>query len=746
MNIKLNNIINITGVFLLSLSLFMYEVIITRLLSTILAYHFVFITISFSILGLGIGGLLVYKSKINFKINKISFILSIIYIFIILVIYKLPYVNIFLLYSIISSLPFILGGIVLSKLFLDENKISNKLYFSDLIGSAIGSLVIIYFMDTYGFMITVFIISSISMVASLIFSIRNKDKLSIIILLAFLTLISLVNEKNNLLRLEQNFTSYLTSPITVIEYFRKKGAEDVNPIFTKWDSISRTDVIKESERQMTIITDGGASTTMVKFNDKLEELNYLKNDASYIPFSIGKSNNTLIIGSGGGKDVLYALLSGSKNIDSVEINPSTIKAVNYFKEFNGDIYNYDGVNLYIEDGRNFVEKTVKKYDKIYLSMVMTNSVNNGGMSFSENYIYTEEAFKRYFEILKDDGHLIFMFHSIQDMLRGINTGLKSLKDLGIENEKLKDQFIAINSFTNKEIKLHGNKITMPIIIFKKTPFTNNEIKNISKSIDLQDREVINLPTVKYFDIYQLLSEEGVTIKDLYKVTPFNIEPTTDNKPFFYDFSKHLPLSLISFLIFMILIVLKLLIKLRKNKKIMKHVMYFSLIGIGFMLIEIPLIQKSILYIGNPAKAFSYILFSILLSSGLGSYFSNKKIFNIKINGKKIIFILIPIIALWSYYLLSNTMFNFIDISMTNKLLLFFILLFPLGFFMGMALPHGIRDLATKELQKYIPLVWGVNGILSVFGSVLALAISMSYGYNITIAIGALTYLSVIFID
>ncbi|MTI48540.1 hypothetical protein [Sporosalibacterium faouarense] len=736
-------LIKLLGIFLLSTSLFVYEVLVTRLFSTILYYHFVFLTVSIAILGIGFGGIIIYKFKRNYSISLLSLILSLTYIICILIIYKLPFLDSFLFYAFLSSIPFVIGGAILSLLFLDGGSESNKLYFADLIGSTFGSILIIPMMDRLGFMVSVFVVSLIALIAAFLFaSLKQEKKSKTVISFLVVIVLMLIVQKNYLNELERNFTSYITSTVTTIEHLRNEN-KDVDIVYSKWDSISRTDVIEEENNIKTVITDGGASAPMIQFDGNIESIEYLKDRVNYLPFALGDNQDVLLIGPGGGKDVLLALLGGSKNIDAVEINPSTIEAVKEFSEYNGDVYNLEGVNLVIDDGRSFVETTEKKYNNIYLGMVMTNAVSNGGMGLSENYIYTKEAYKAYFNHLKKDGYLSLMLHSANDTLRAINTGIEVLEEMGIARGEVKKHFVVINSMTNDMSEEHKKTISMPVLIFKKEPFTNEEIESIFIEINNQNRVIVNLPDIKYTDIYDAYSKGDIELNDLYEQFPVNIKPTIDDKPFFYDTSKGIP-DVIKALLIGVAFIIAIggYWAISRNRQITKSIIYFSLIGFGFMLIEIPLIQKSILFLGNPTRAFSYILFALLLSCGIGSYFSNKRIVNISIRGRQIIFILIPALTIVFQFILSTLINDLSSLDQVGKFIVLTAILFPLGFFMGMAFPKGIKKLNDSGFDNHIPLIWGVNGVMSVAGSAVALALSMTIGFTFTIIFGGLMYLAI----
>ncbi|MGB4439066.1 MAG: spermine synthase, partial [Sedimentibacter sp.] len=408
------------SVFLTTMALFIYETLLTRLFSTLLSPGLVFIIVSMAILGSGIGAILTYK-YIN-KDNSIklltstSILMPIIFITVVSIMYFLPFNPTVAIYLPASILPFIAGGIITSIIFKEMASQSNKLYLLDLLGAGLGSLLVIKVMNSFGFIRSVIIISIIAGISAVSISLYCKKKKSLIIPSVFLILISVLFISNNLIEdIENKFFAYYTNPKKLVGSYNET-AGNTEILFSNWDALSRTDVIKvEGRDELLIATDGGAAAPIIKFNGDLKSVEYLKFDVNYIPFAFGENDKSLVIGSGGGNDVLYALLGGNKNIDAVEINPSTIEAVNRFNEFSGDIYNYPGVNSYNQDGRYFIENSNEKYDNIYLSKVMTNSIENTMYSLAEYYIYTEEAINQYFDHLTDNGKLTFVAHNTFDL-------------------------------------------------------------------------------------------------------------------------------------------------------------------------------------------------------------------------------------------------------------------------------------------------------------------------------------------
>lgn len=421
----LKRIIMLLSIFFISVSLFIYQVVLTRLYSAVLSYHYVFLTTSFAIFGLGIGSILAYKLKkkngkgkaiskpskkmvnkgdIERHINKGSIILAVSYITVFSLNYLLPFVNNVLVYIVLGTIPFLVGGYLYSILFTEFSGISGKLYFADLIGSGAGSVAVILLLNNTGMFRTILIICIIALMPALILPAFTKKIKVIAYILPLMLIAGLLLPGQYITSIEKNFKGILNNPTKTFGSLKRAGMSP-EIVFSEWNAFSRTDVIKvpEQPNEMILTIDGSANSPMYKFDGDFDSLEGFKGDTGFLPFVVGSNSKTLLIGPGGGRDVLYALAGGSKDISAVEINTSSIDAVEAFGEFNGDIYKRSEVKVYGEDGRSFVRKSKDKYDLIFLSLVMTNTSQGMAYALSENYIYTVEAMRDYLDHLNDNG-------------------------------------------------------------------------------------------------------------------------------------------------------------------------------------------------------------------------------------------------------------------------------------------------------------------------------------------------------
>ncbi|AOY77746.1 hypothetical protein [Clostridium formicaceticum] len=736
------NILLLIGISMLTMSLIFFEVLLTRLFSTILMYHFAFLITSIAILGLGVGGMVAYKKeKIRVFIAKYTLVLPLSYLIIILGIYIFPFLNNLIIYGILAMLPFIIGGTIISSVFKEKSSISNRIYFADLTGSALGSLGILFLLNRWGFMYSLLVIVLFGCIGSLLLTVSLWEKKKIIApLLLLLFIVIILFQGIWIESLEASFLAYYTSPNTVISYLQNtKGVRSID--FIGWNAMARTDVIETLDaRERIIITDGGASAPMMKFNGNLEEIEYLKEEIGFIPFSFGKKEKNLIIGSGGGRDVLFALLGEAINIDAVEINPLTIKAVEKHKDFSGDLYNTQDVNLFVEDGRSFVERTEEKYDNIYLSMVMANAVEHSTLALSEGYVFTVEAFEKYMDLLTEDGKLSFVMHSRADVFRGLNTAIQVLLNRGVEKNNILDYFVIINGTSLEDTHSSSDAMLhMPLLMIKKSPFTEIEYDKIQSIVNQQERGAIHINSSTVLSKYLDFSKGKIDYAALVDDATLNLKPVTDENPFFYNFFKGISSTLTVLLLFSGFMLIK-IFRTIKEEEIKRSSMYFALLGIAFMLVEIPLIQKMVLFLGNPTIAFSYILFVLLVSGGLGSLLSSHKIWQ-RYTGTKYLPLLLIGFFLFSQNMAMRTAISiFMDVGMHLKLIIIAMIISPLGFFMGMPFPAGIRKLQEKGKVDEIPLVWGINGAASVLGATLALIASIKWGFYVSETIAGIIYI------
>lgn len=777
------------GIFLISLATLLLEFSMTRVLSVSLWYHFAFMIISVALLGFGISGVVLTLSRKlkEIKTDKLLTILSMCFgvsvVASFLIINLIPFdpfsfftdsVQFVYLpvYYLLITIPFFFSGLIISILLTKFKSEVSKLYFFDLLGAGLSCFVFVVLMPEFGGNGIMVFIAAFGFFASIIFSFKNYKALAVIAFVLMGIGFSFLIDKDSRLpiRVTENkiFGNYILS------------RPDLK-IFSGWNTISKIDVMKEEEPspdgydvQLAIIDDGNASTNIPNVN-RLPPLTKPA-DASNLAFACGKDsiNRVFILGSGGGGEVLVSLYHNAGEVIGVEIN-------GLLNELIGDklvywtgplIKNNKQVKIITDDARSVIRSDKVLNDVIISAHTISSSaVSSGAMSMVENYIMTKEAVKEYLEHLKSDG-VIYVSRPETQVPKLISTFKEAGKELGIQNDY--KNFIVFKRPLNS---FEENKSFMAGIIYKKDGFNDLDVINVryeasSLSLDI-DYDPLENQDGLYKDLIQA-KDIGSIIKGRQ-----NLIPATDDKPFFDDnfgfgnfnwanvketFSqnnkailalKDKPVAEVTLLIMLIQIVLVSFIFMifpfifkKKEESInfeKKYLVYFALLGLGYIMLQISMIQKFTLFLGQPVYTMLTVIATMLVASGIGSKYS--VIFYEK--KKKSILSIFIIIGVYSILLgfLNPFIFSALSgVGIIVRILISILLIFPLGFFMGMPFPLGI-SLIRDEENRYIPLAWAVNGFFSVIGTVITMILAMILGFKIVFTISGIFYLiSMIFMS
>jgi hypothetical protein len=462
----------------------------------------------------------------------------------------------------------------------------------------------------------------------------------------------------------------------------------------------------------------------------------------YIPFTMKDDPKVLIIGSGGGRDVVAAISSGSTDVTTVEINPIIFQTVRSYGERTGNLYDHEYVNSNVDEGRSFVSRSTEKFDIIYIPFVDTwASVSSGGLGVSENFLYTVEGFQEYYDHLEDDGKIVAVRWLI-DAPRFVTTFTQLLENNDVSRDDVHRHIITVSS----ESTVQDPSVTMSIL--SKEPFTESEISFLSDSFERNAYKSILIPGKVMLEPYPSLLRDNIHLEEFNEQFPTKVHPVTDDSPFFLSFEKPIPKILETLLYVSIVIAGSFLVIpfmwMRKDAakfssiRVSSIVLYFAALGAGFILIELALLQKLILLLGNPTMTFAILLFTMLLSSGLGSLASTKFM---KVGIRNLTFAILGIVGIGFFYaiMLPLLINSVISEEFVVKVAVSVAMLAPIGFLMGMPLPTGMRVLKSN-LSTYIPWMWAINGAFSVLGAVLTVVVGILYGASYALGMGILIYL------
>ncbi len=754
------------GIFLISLATLALEISLIRFFSISQWYHFAFMIISIALFGIAASGtfLTIKKLRNPLFISSILFSLSALVGFFVTndvifdpfeAIINFKHIFILLVYYIFLGLPFFFFGIIVAySLSRFQNK-AGKIYFYNMSGSALGTLSSLLFIAIFNVK-TIFVISLLGLLSSLFF-INSTIQKNTILNKSFKKLF--INKKNIIIVLIilNLLLFFIPVDLNISKYKELRQAlnvPDSKLVDTKYNSFSMVDIVKSSftryapglsptfkgnlPEQIGITVDASNMNSITKY----ENLGFIDNLPSSIPYSLVQNPKVLVINSGAGLDVLAGLKNNAE-VTALEANQIVIDLLkNNYADYSGNIYNK--AEIIFEEGRSFINSKREKYDVIIISLAGNVLSSSAGISgLSENYLLTKEAFEDYYNSLSDDGFLVvtrWLLYPPRESLRLFSLALE------IDNEA-------------KNIAMFRSWTTVTLVLSKKD-LDATKIKNF---INKNKFDIIYLPSdftpnvnLKFKEPYYYNAVQNlIKNKDsFYKDYIFDVKPVTDNKPFYFNFfklSKFNELSKIigqrwnpffdsGFLLFFILIqalilaLIFILLPMKFYNKIdkKKPLAYFFAIGISYLFIEIVLIQKFVLFLGHIIFSSSLIIFSMLLFSSLGALYSQK----IKFKNLNKIILAIFILVIFYLLLLNFIIDYFIPLNLIPKMILTVIITAPLGFVMGFPFPLGIRAI-KKELVTW---AWAVNGSASVLSPILAVMLALFFGYNIVLFLAGLIYL------
>jgi len=504
-----------------------------------------------------------------------------------------------------------------------------------------------------------------------------------------------------------------------------------------------------------LLVDGDDLNGIVRKNSDLSFVPYLP---SAIVYELRPEAEVLVLEGRGGLDVVTARSLGAKRVTVVEANALIIEAA-------AEAYLAPEVQVVIDTGRSYLRRTEQTFDVIVLTLTSSyHPVRSGAYSLAEDYRYTVEAFADMLRILKPDGLLVVARWEQwppSESLRAFLLAVTALERSGLEPGSRLAMWRGYNLST---------------LLVKKSPFTSSELNQIrrfaqEKSFDLsylpgltrKETNIYNvLPEAMDYDACQVLLDRQKRAGFLAEY-PFDITPPGDDRPFFGHFFKWSQVRELwaemgktwqpfggagYFVILIILVVVLFLTGLLVLLPILfrggSHfspfstgrlsiLFYFGMLGLAFLLVEIPLIQSFMLYLGHPAYSVSVVLFSLLLFSGLGSRWAHR----IPI---QFVFLFLVLNLLVLPWFLPTLFALTLKWSFGARLVMAVAVIAPLGLSMGVPFPTGIHRLAKAQGQAWlIPWVWGVNGSMSVVSAVLAALLALSFGYRWVLWLGALCY-------
>ncbi len=775
------------GVALVSGALLMTELSLTRIFSVTMYYHFAFMAISIALFGLSASGVYVFLWRDRFAgvsterlLASHAFAYAVLTVCALAILVRLRVgltytpsnVALMTLTYVLAALPFFAGGAAISIAIARLSASVNAVYGADLLGAASACLLLLPVLNRLGAPGAIVTAGLLGAGAAVLFAPPDRRRRSTMrgAVLAVVVLAAAM------------------WPLRLFSVSTTKGHENHPVLFSKWNSFSRIGVYDQpygawslSERYTGPLPDthlmdidSAAGTQILRFGGDVRDVQYLQYELTAIGYRLfgepgtpqGAPPRALVIGPGGGRDLLSALVFGASHVDGVEINPIIANDVmrDRFRDYSGAIYEHPSVRIHVEDGRSFVRRSPDRYDIIQASLVDTWAATSAGAcTLTENSLYTVEAFDDYLDHLSDRGVL--------SISRWVFDGLRLIS--------LAQEACAIHGWNAADRLAIIQYDKVATFLLKKTPFTPAERDRLAAAAQALDFTVLYLPGRSpnrlgdarddYAEL--ILAQDRRAFLDHY---PLDVTPTTDDRPFFFHTTKLrnqrfvaaamrlfgrpvesapaagawgtggltalLVLLVVSSLLVVAFVIGPLALTARSALAPgwLRPLAYFGCLGAGFMLIEVALLQRFVLLLGHPVYSLTVTLLSLLLGTGIGSL-ASRHVSDARLpRVAALMCVSITVVALLWASVLPAVIRVAIAWPLPVRLAVAALLMVPAGMLMGVPLPAGVRLLGIARPQL-IPWAWGINGALSVLGATLAVFIAMNWGFSTTLVCGGLLY-------
>ncbi|HEY1527173.1 MAG TPA: hypothetical protein VGH51_13125 [Candidatus Angelobacter sp.] len=693
-----------------------------------------------------------------------------------------------------AAVPFFLTGLLFSVLFARSSSHIPQLYGADLAGGATACLAVVPLLNFIGAPNALLLASACMAVAAALWSDQIKMRRVACALAAVFVLLIAANYSGKLIDViyakgvyrDPKWIEYARwNAISRIEVDTHLGGRYVVIDADATTAIMNVDPAKWAQN--------GAPTPMHTGLPDISGFNWKKSLMAAAPSVanvLRPHGDFAIIGPGGGVDVMRAVANGSPNVTGIEINPTIVNNVmrGRYADYSFHLYDLPQVHIHVQDGRSYIRSAHEKYDVVQMTLVDTwASTAAGAFALSENNLYTIEAFREYFDHLKPDGMIAITrweFKQPREALRVVSQGIEALHQIGIANPR--DHFVII---ADGDLDEDGRPV---LVLAKKSPFTPAEYSAVKNHV-LANPNLVWLnpsadavspcgPNVQCMmptlappvsippNLARPLPPAAAAFQKLIESNDpasfarnyaYNVSPVSDSAPFFFftlktrhvienilagtghgmDWRINLGIVVLGMLLIIsivaVLAFLILPLALHRHRQNSPRtgiiaLLYFIAVGFGFILVEISLIQRFVLFLGHPTYALTVVVFLLLLSSGAGSVAARHRI----TNGGKVL----PLLGLISAFIVGNVVLlpwllsAAVGLPFAIKLLVSAIVLAPLGFLMGMPFPTGLR------LVKTVEWAWALNAAASVLGSVMAMIIAIHFGLTVTLVCAAVAYL------
>ena len=784
------------GLFMLAAGTLMLEVIETRLLSVMMWYHLAFFVISAAMFGMTAGAVWVYLRRSRFTGDSLShdltwmsagFGLSTVLSLVVQVslapaiVASATLIAVLMELALAIALPFFFSGAAVSLALTRSPYPTGRVYAADLVGAALGCLGVLGVLRLTDAPSAILLVGALGAAAAWLFSgsgigraAEARPPLSSLLLrpgrlCAVLALLGLAN----------GATRHGLQPALVKERVERRHGD---LIFEKWNSFSRVIARRPvnvtpmlwgpsptlppvTADQIWLTIDGDAGTTMFRFDGNPESVRFLAYDVTNLAYALRSTGRVGVIGVGGGRDVLGAWSFGFRDVTGVELNPifvDLLERPGSFQRFSG-ISRLAGVRLVNDEARSWFTRTKERFDLLQMSMADTWAATGAGaFTLTENGLYTVEGWTTFLGRLNEYGLFSvsrwYEPNDVDETGRMLSLGVGALLESRVVDPR-SHVFVAASG-------------PVATLILSRAPFSPAEIATLRRTCGEFAFDILvspdQTPTSPLLAGI-LTAGDRETLQRRTSGLDLDLTPPTDDRPFFFNLlpfdrpQRALPylgragvvggnliatltlcaILLMSLLLVAISIVIPLRGALRETTVglVASGTLYFALLGIGFMLVEMGLLQRLSLFLGHPVYSLSIVLFSLILTTGIGSWLSE----HLRIETRVRFVAWAAAIALYLASLpgwMPGVLASFQAAGVATRGALCLALTAPAGILMGFGFPTGMRLTSARDPRPTV-WFWGINGAAGVLSSALAVVVSITYGIGTTLVLGSICYLALI---
>ncbi|MFP3901521.1 MAG: hypothetical protein ACLFXM_11755 [Acidimicrobiia bacterium] len=719
-----------------------YQVVFTRLLATVLAYHFSFLAVSLALLGTGAGALLVYvrphlfdRRPLEANLARWSAGYGALLVVTPLVLVDLDYaipdgvtatfaLNLGVA-CLLAAAPSLAAGAVVALAIRGWSDHVGRVYAWDLVGAGLGALVIVplLYFPAPTLLVGLGVVAS-GAAALFAWSEHRLRRACLGVATGGLALLAVASTSDVLF-------------MQMTSNARDDLAADV------WHPLSRVQGIESPGGDSLLFYDRVFAPVPNVTGDDLPDWEDLRLGPASIGYEITGPGDALVIGGGGGRDI-YNALSSDQSVDVIELNSGIVEVVDdSMAELSGSPYSREGVSTTIGDGRSILAASEETYDQIHIGFTDTLSANAAqGFALTENNLYTVEAFDEYLDHLEPRGILnVSRLERLvgDEAIRATVLTMAALERRGIDDPS--DHVVVIRGTDSI------GTITSPYetTLARLDPFTDAELDRIRELADERGDGIAFARGGPYHGAWADLAE-AESWRAFCSDYPLDVCPPTDDKPFFFNMRRlssildsqagyhygvdPYQLLLLTLVILVVLSVVGLVAPLRLSqageRPALPSLLYFGAIGLGFLVLEIVLIQRFVLFLGFPTYAFSVVLFALLIFTGVGSAISarlpqTRRTLTVALSAALALIVV-------SSLTLQPLLRSLIDLPFPGRVAASIALLAPVGIALGMPMPLGLSRFSALY-PRSVAYAWGVNGIASVLASVLGIVVAINAGYR-----------------